>query len=111
MASNATCTTVNEAPFLMMMDRTLLLGPLIGGGAWGEHFVHHRSRTMRTDLAHRVGILIAVSFLTVQALFACKTSGPRTSRTYSSSLLAFVALVFACGTINYGALPHKRAST
>ncbi|KAI5892267.1 uncharacterized protein SCHCODRAFT_02701238 [Schizophyllum commune H4-8] len=81
MADNATCNTVDEAPLLLMIDRTLLLGPLIGGGAWG--------------------VLIAVSFLTVRALFTCMSSGSRASRNYNGSLLAFVGLVFACGTINY----------
>ncbi|KAI5896433.1 uncharacterized protein SCHCODRAFT_02493744 [Schizophyllum commune H4-8] len=82
MADNTTpCIPINEPP--MMMDRTLLMGVTLAGGAWG--------------------VLLAVSFRTVQALFVCISSRPQTSRAYAVSLLAFVLLVFACGTLNYAA--------
>ncbi|KAL1736863.1 hypothetical protein EV714DRAFT_279376 [Schizophyllum commune] len=82
MTDDATsCIPINELP--TMMDRTLLVGVILAGGAWG--------------------VLLAVSFRTMQALFVCISSRPQTSRAYTVSLLAFVLLVFACGTLNYAA--------
>ncbi|KAI5835253.1 hypothetical protein K523DRAFT_291923 [Schizophyllum commune Tattone D] len=82
MADGATsCIPINDVS--TMMDRTLLVGVILAGGAWG--------------------VLLAVSFRTVQALFVCISSRPQTSRAYTVSLLAFVLLVFACGTLNYAA--------
>ncbi|KAL1688297.1 hypothetical protein GGG16DRAFT_60235 [Schizophyllum commune] len=84
MADNAkSYTPIDEDPTLMMMDRTNFIGAVLGGGAWG--------------------VLLTVSFLTVQALIAYMSSKSQASRNFAIPLLAFVFLIFACGTINYAA--------
>ena len=54
-------------------------------------------------LDHLAGVLLTVSFMTVQALIACMSSKSQASRSFALPLLAFVFLIFTCGTINYGA--------
>ena len=61
------------------------------------------SRCIQADLNRLAGVLLTVSFLTVQALVACMSSKSQASRNFALPLLAFVFLIFTCGTINYGA--------
>ncbi|KAL1748534.1 hypothetical protein HDZ31DRAFT_6941, partial [Schizophyllum fasciatum] len=84
MANNAkSYTPIDEAPELLMADRTNFIGAILGGGAWG--------------------VLLAVSFMTVQALVACMSPRSRASPAHALPLLAFVVAMFACGTVNYAA--------
>ncbi|KAI4526375.1 hypothetical protein K525DRAFT_259368 [Schizophyllum commune Loenen D] len=70
----------DEPPELMLADRTNFIGAILCGSAWG--------------------VLLTVTFMTVQALLASLRSNPHWSRT-AMPLLAFVVIIVACGTLNF----------
>ncbi|KAL1737103.1 hypothetical protein EV714DRAFT_265916 [Schizophyllum commune] len=55
------------------------------------------------DRTNLVGVLLSLSFLTAQALVACRSSTSKATRAHALPLLVNVAFVFSCGTVNYAA--------
>lgn len=100
MAYKSYFVTQADSPWLIM-DRTNLVGIVVSGGAWGDCIVQARaSRSFR--LSDFAGVLLSLSFLTAQALVACRSSTSKATRAHALPLLVYVAFVFSCGTVNYG---------